>query len=504
MVDYREPGDLEPHPLNSEIYVGERDEGGLLGKIEEHGFDEHQRLLVKPDGTILGGHRRWRAAQEVGLGKVPVEVVEPEDEIEEKRILLTDNDYREKTPAEVVNEGELWEQIERERAKERMSEGGGGKSSTPSGQGKTRDKVGESVGVSGKTWEKGKKVKETANDPNAPDEVRETAEEVWEKLKTGGQSIHGAHEAVEKEKERHKRAERRKARHGSISGEVSLVDDLPSLPDLDKKEVIFPFPGSKKQFSHWIISKMPPHRIYVEPFGGGASVLQTKPPSPTEIYNDLDADMANFFEVLSDNPAELQTRLQPVDFTEKQYDEWTRPFYEGAPIDDDIKAAAVFFFSRYAQWGGKHGGIGGFNEDKREKYHRKRARIPEFADRFEDVEVRSSDYSDILSEYDGPYTLHYMDPPYIGAEAQYQEGGDFDHDEFAERIAGLEGKWIVSYGEEIPDALEGYRQEEIEVTRALTSGKASVERLIMNYPESEEGAYKDGEWVGHAGRSDWE
>ena len=56
--------------------------------------------------------------------------------------------------------------------------------------------------------------------------------------------------------------------------------------------------GGKFRLADWIISHFPKHEPYVEPFGGGASILLSKIPSGTEIYNDLDSDVVNFFKVL--------------------------------------------------------------------------------------------------------------------------------------------------------------------------------------------------------------
>lgn len=45
----------------------------------------------------------------------------------------------------------------------------------------------------------------------------------------------------------------------------------------------------------WIISLMPPHRSYLEPFFGSGAVFFKKPPSRIETINDLDGEIANLF-----------------------------------------------------------------------------------------------------------------------------------------------------------------------------------------------------------------
>ena len=56
--------------------------------------------------------------------------------------------------------------------------------------------------------------------------------------------------------------------------------------------------GGKALLAKKIVALMPKHEIYLEPYGGGGTVLLNKPPSETEIYNDIDDNIVNLFHVL--------------------------------------------------------------------------------------------------------------------------------------------------------------------------------------------------------------
>ena len=87
------------------------------------------------------------------------------------------------------------------------------------------------------------------------------------------------------------------------------------------KRPVLRYYGGKFRLAPWIIAHFPPHRIYVEPFGGAASILLLKPRSYHEIYNDLWSVIVNVFQVLRNPHAadelERVIRLTPfsrIDF----------------------------------------------------------------------------------------------------------------------------------------------------------------------------------------------
>lgn len=85
--------------------------------------------------------------------------------------------------------------------------------------------------------------------------------------------------------------------------------------------------GGKWRLAPWILRHLPPHRTYVEPFGGAASVLLRKPRAYAEIYNDLDGEIVSLFRVLRDPEAaaELVRRIALTPFAREEFDVKPRP-----------------------------------------------------------------------------------------------------------------------------------------------------------------------------------
>jgi len=78
--------------------------------------------------------------------------------------------------------------------------------------------------------------------------------------------------------------------------------------------------GGKWKLAPWIIGHFPPHRIYVEPFGGGGSVLMRKPRSYGEVYNDAWGNVVNVFRVLRDHADEIERLLYLTPFSRDEFE----------------------------------------------------------------------------------------------------------------------------------------------------------------------------------------
>jgi len=201
-ISEADPSNLKPHPKNAEIYGDTDDVDDLDATFKESVAEKGvlEPLVITNGKEIVSGHRRWLAARDADLDSVPVRYSEFDDDLAEREALIEFNRQREKTPGQIVNEFEEMLAIEEERSPERqgertdLDEHRGNVSTKSDGFGKAREKAAEKVNadVSGRTLEKGKKVKEKAEQGD------ETAQEQWEKLQAGDTSFHRAHKEVEK------------------------------------------------------------------------------------------------------------------------------------------------------------------------------------------------------------------------------------------------------------------------------------------------------------------
>ena len=104
--------------------------------------------------------------------------------------------------------------------------------------------------------------------------------------------------------------------------------------------------GGKWRIAPWIIGHFPKHRVYVEPFGGAASVLIRKERSEVEVYNDADEEVVNLFQVLRERPEQLLRACRLTPYSRR---EWERAY---EPTDETVERARRAVFRSFAERAG--------------------------------------------------------------------------------------------------------------------------------------------------------
>lgn len=106
----------------------------------------------------------------------------------------------------------------------------------------------------------------------------------------------------------------------------------------------FPWFGGKAghKIKDAILSALPPHKRYLEPFGGGASILIAKQPAEVEVYNDVNRGVVNFFRVISDVDyfGKFMARAALLPVSRELYEEYSRT-WTGIPRSPRAGGALV-------------------------------------------------------------------------------------------------------------------------------------------------------------------
>lgn len=213
--------------------------------------------------------------------------------------------------------------------------------------------------------------------------------------------------------------------------------------------------GGKFRIANWIVSFFPDHLCYLEPYGGGASVLMRKDRVGTEIYNDLDGDVVNLFRVLKshDMAAELWHRLRFTPFARAEFDAaYSDPT---DPIDQAHKLIVRSFMghgsdsaTRRSQPGfrTKRTNAGSFTKSPAVEFASYPDAIHGFHERLAGCVIENRPAIDLIGQFDTPNTLLYADPPYIISSRSLMRGSvnsahgyrhemtDDDHRALADRL----------------------------------------------------------------------
>lgn len=237
--------------------------------------------------------------------------------------------------------------------------------------------------------------------------------------------------------------------------------------------------GGKWLLAPWIISHFPKHRIYVEPFGGGGSVLLRKERAYAEVYNDLDDQVVTLFRVLQDDctARKLIAALELTPFARSEYElAWN-------PTDEPLEIARRLIVRSFMGFGSHaHADTGagskttGFRANSNRSgstpahdWARYPSHIASFIERMRGVVVERRPAIQVMETHDGEDTLHYVDPPYLPETRGRKNLNDLkhqyrhemtvrDHEELLSKLLSLKGMVVLSgYPSELYDtALSGW------------------------------------------------
>ena len=224
------------------------------------------------------------------------------------------------------------------------------------------------------------------------------------------------------------------------------------------KRPVLRYHGGKWRLAPWILSHFPKHRIYCEPFGGGASVLLRKARSYAEIYNDLDSEIVNVFRVLREptSAAELDRLLRLTPYAR---DEFRESYEPSSSVVEQARRTIVRSYMGFASAtaSGKQSGFRARSDQSGTSpatdWNNYREMVPLFTSRLAGVCIENRSAFDLIPASDHPEALFYVDPPYphgtrnfhSASNGQYRhELLDDEHRQLAAILRSTKGAVILS------------------------------------------------------------
>ena len=228
--------------------------------------------------------------------------------------------------------------------------------------------------------------------------------------------------------------------------------------------------GGKFYLADKIISLMPPHLTYCEPYAGGLQVLLKKPyEGINEVVNDKHGWLMRFWEVMADD---------------EKFEHFVR-MVNGSPFSEDVfnnclgviesndilqihpvDAAYNFFIvARKSRQGlmkdfatiSKNRVRRGMNEQV-SAWLTAVEGLPEVHERMKRVVVLNREATDVIRQMDATTSLFYLDPPYMKETRSAKNTYEFEmtheqHEQLLIQLSQIKGKFILSgYWSELYDS----------------------------------------------------
>jgi DNA adenine methylase len=250
--------------------------------------------------------------------------------------------------------------------------------------------------------------------------------------------------------------------------------------------------GGKQQLAKTIVGLIPPHRLYCEPFLGGATIFFAKEPSKVEIINDTNGEMINFYKVLKTNFTALEHEIAQTLHSRRLHGQaWV--VYQNPDMFDEVKRAWAIWVLANSSYGNKLNGTFGYDRQggNSQKLDNKRENFTSaYEERLRRTQIECGDAVRIIKSRDVPDGFFYLDPPHVGADQGHYDG--YTQEDFNGLLTALEtlkGKFLLSSyrNKNLADfaTWNGWYSIEIRMKMAMTSRyecKDKIEVLTANYP----------------------
>lgn len=256
---------------------------------------------------------------------------------------------------------------------------------------------------------------------------------------------------------------------------------------------LYKYYGGKAKLADHIVSLIPKHRIYCEPFFGSGAVFFRKHNSEISMINDKLEIVINFWRVVRDHFDELKELVNGSLHSRDVLDEAKNILKNN--IRDNILRAWAFWFCANFSFGGKLTGGWGYDKTGMCRLNSKLELFNSFVyQKLQNVCIENKDALDLFAYWDGVDTFWYCDPPYIETHQGHYSGySNTDYDKLLDTLSKIKGKFILSsyHNELLDNATDKYGWNHINIdvkchVKPTAMREDRTEVLVRNFELADE------------------
>lgn len=253
--------------------------------------------------------------------------------------------------------------------------------------------------------------------------------------------------------------------------------------------------GGKQTLAPIILELIPEHKIYCEPFLGGAAVYFAKKPSKVEVINDTNSELINFYEVVKNDFTALEREIA-ITLHSRTKHRQAQVIYANPDMFDRIKRAWAVWMLANISYGCKLDGVFGYDRSgtaSKKLANKRKGFTEEYAIRLQNTQIECCDALKIIRSRDTEETFFYIDPPYVDADQGHYDGySQEDFDALLALLEEIKGKFLLSSyrNAALTECVKrnGWYSLEIDMACSMAnraqSPRHKVEVLTANYPIS--------------------
>jgi DNA adenine methylase len=261
---------------------------------------------------------------------------------------------------------------------------------------------------------------------------------------------------------------------------------------------VFKWPGSKQPHLSKLLPLIPQGgQPYCEPYAGSLAVLLARKPAPSEIVNDADHTLVNFYKVIQDKQTFkklyrllVQTPYSRAEFVRamevlKQHISNHTPNQLSTPSVELAWAFFVFYNQRmpgrfhlaHTNWAVSKTSVSTVS------FQRFIKRIPQLRQRLKEVHFDCIDALSFIKRWDSPATVMYIDPPYVNLDNYYLPLANNieHHQQLVDIVLSCKSAIVISgYDHPVYDKLmeHGWQKIQFQTITQMSNTKGEGQRKL--------------------------